>query len=60
MNSAYDALGALVAAVDWEATYIANESDDAEVQRRALILLKCADEARAIYNQMTKYGEDMI
>jgi hypothetical protein len=43
-----DALSRLVTAVDWEGIYIANESTEAEVQRRANILLKCNEEARAV------------
>ncbi len=40
------ALASLIAAVDFEAIYIANESEDPEIQRRARILLDCAATAR--------------
>jgi hypothetical protein len=44
-----EALGRLIAAVDWEAIYIANEASDEEVRRRANILIDCAREAREVY-----------
>jgi hypothetical protein len=43
-----EALETLTTAVDWEAIYIANESNDDEVKRRAEILLRCNRETKAV------------
>jgi hypothetical protein len=51
-----EALEALVTAVDWEAIYIGNEASDAEVRRRARILSRCSNEARAALTEGTNDG----
>lgn len=37
----------LIAAIEWEASYIVAESEDEEIVKRGMILLECAHEARA-------------